>query len=258
MARFILVANLLAMVIALYGCTDSNSGRGQLMAQGIRTSTDRHAVIKAAQDKEVDTVEDMAMHRRAYRQSLESLIKHYRGTGNYMKRRWAQKELAALDAIAQYNYIIEAGVAGPGLKASREIPEADDLYYKALVLEDEARKLVVVKDKELLRLALDKYNRLIRQYPTSDKIDDAAFRAGKIYEEFKDYSIAVLYYQRTYQWDTETVYPARYKTAYILDRKLHQRSEALQIYRQALELDALNETQRQITTERVAELSSSD
>jgi tetratricopeptide (TPR) repeat protein len=255
MTRFILTANLLALVISLYGCTESNSGRGQIIADKVRQSTDRHAVIEAAKDKEVDIIEDMSLHRRAYRQSLEALIKYYRDTGNYMKREWAQKELAALDAIPQYNYIIEAAVAGPELKATDEIPEADDLYYQAMVMEDEARKLILIKSSEKLRLALDKYNQIIRQYPTSDKIDDAAYRSAKIYEEFKDYSIALIYYQRTYQWDPDTIYPARYKAARILDDKLHRRAEALELYSESLKYDPLTDSEREHINERIVELS---
>lgn len=257
MARLILTANLLALVIGLYGCTESNSGRGQLIAEKMREQTDRHAVIKAASDNEVDIIENMSLHRRAYRQALEALIKYYRNTGNYMKGEWASKELSALDAIPQYNYIIEAEIAGPELTAGEEIPEADDLYYEALVLEDEARKLVVIKNKEKLRLALDRYNKIIKQYPTSDKIDDAAYKAARIYEYFKDYSIAALYYQRTYQWDADTVYPARYRAAQVLDYKLHRRDEALRLYMDARKYDALNANQREIVEERIAELTQS-
>lgn len=255
MTRLILTANLLALVISLWGCTESNSGRGQIIADKVRQSTDRHAVIEAAKDKEVDIIEDMALHRRAYRQSLEALIKYYRNTGNYMKREWAKKELSELDAIPQYNYIIEAAVAGPELKATDEIPEADDLYYQAMIIEDDARKLILIKSSEKLRLALDKYNQIIRQYPTSDKIDDAAYMAGKIYEGFKDYSIAVIYYQRTYQWDPDTIYPARYKAARVLDDKLHRRAEALELYSEALKYDPLNANEREYINERIIELS---
>ena len=94
-------------------------------------------------------------------------------------------------------------------------------------------QFVVLKDENLLRMALDKYNQLISKFPTSDKIDDAAFRAAGIYEHFKDYSIAVQYYQRTYQWDPQTIYPAKYKAAFILDQRLHRRAEALQLYQDA-------------------------
>jgi tetratricopeptide (TPR) repeat protein len=75
---------------------------------------------------------------------------------------------------------------------------------------------------------------LISKYPNSDKIDDAAFRAAGIYEYLNDYTIAVQYYQRTYQWDPQTAYPARYKAAFLLDTQLGRRAEALQLYQEAL------------------------
>jgi tetratricopeptide (TPR) repeat protein len=83
-------------------------------------------------------------------------------------------------------------------------------------------------------LALEKYNRLIRQYPSSDKIDDAACKAGEIYEYFQDYSIALLYYKRSYQWDPDTTQPARFRSARILDKRLHRNAEALELYREAI------------------------
>ena len=258
MARLILITNLIAIILAVCGCTENNSGKGQLISERMRRQTDRHAVIAQASETEVDIIENMALHRNAYRQSLVSLIKHYKQAGDYMKRQWAQKELAALDATPQYNYIIEAHIAGPDLKAVKEVPEADDMYYEALVVEDEARKVPLMANDELLRLALDKYNTLIRQYPNSDKIDDAAYKAAAIYEDFKDYSIAVLYFQRVYQWDADTVYPARYKAAKLLDKKLIRRVEALELYQGSLRYDALTSNQRQAIKDRIAELTQSD
>jgi hypothetical protein len=105
----ILTATLLALVFCFSGC-GQDAGRGQLVPERIRTTTDRHAVIEQAKDKEVDIIENMSMHRRAYRQDLVALIKYYNNTGNNMKFEWAQKELSALDAIPQYNYIIEASL----------------------------------------------------------------------------------------------------------------------------------------------------
>ena len=57
---------------------------------------------------------------------------------------------------------------------------------------------------ELLRAALRKYGELISQYPTSDKIDDAAYKMARIHEGFGDYTIALAFYQRAYQWDAAT------------------------------------------------------
>ena len=143
----------------------------------------------------------------------------------------------SLDSIPQYKYIIEAEILDSNLRASASIPEADDLYMDALQLEDEARVLLIGKNDDKLRQALDKYDRLIRNYPTSDKIDDAAFNAGVIYEYFQDYSIALIYFKRAFQWDPETPHPARFRSARILDKRLHRNAEALELYREALDTE---------------------
>ena len=200
----------------------------------------------------------MAGHRKAYRNSLESLVEYYGKAGNDMKLNWAKKELAGLNGIPQYNYIIDASVAGPNLKASTSIPEANSLYQQAVQLEDKAGLMLVVKDENLLRKALDKYNELIRRYPSSDKIDDAAYRAGLIYEHLKDYSIAIVYYQRVCQWDSATTYPAAFRAAYILDTHLARRAEALELYRKFILGNNGSVQQRQFAERRIKELSVSD
>jgi len=233
MARTVLTVALVILLGVLAGCTSIDSGRAQLVAAGAKQSTET-AAIKVAGAGETDVVEQVAVNRQAYRQGLELLREHYIKTGNNMKLLWAKKELAALDAMPQYNYIIKAGVAGPNLKASSPIAKADDLYQEGLELERNAGPLPLLKNEESLRLALDKFNQLIRKHPSSDKIDDAAYRAGIIYEYFKDYTIALLYYQRAYQWKPDTVYPARFKAAFVLDKRLHRRDEALVLYQEAV------------------------
>jgi len=257
MARTILTAALIVLLNVLVGCNGVDSGRAQLMPARTRTVLGSAPIVKIAKASEADIVEHVAVNRQAYRQGLELLIEHYTKSGNNMKLEWAKKELKALDGMPQYNYIIEAGVAPPSLKASTSIPEANYLYKDALELEKKAGVLIVIKDENLLRVALDKYNQLIRKHPSSDKIDDAAYRAGRICEYFKDYTIAVLYYQRTYQWDPETIYPARFKAAYILDKRLPRRVEALQLYRQALKKEKLSTKRKEFVEERIMELTQS-
>jgi len=235
MASKVLTVVLIVLLNVSVGCYGIDKGKSQLIPPTLKESIYTGGV-KAGQKEEIDIVEQVSVNRQAYRQALQLLIEHYNKIGNNMKLRWAKKELAALNAMPQYKYIIEAEVAGPDLKASTRIPEADDLYKEAVRLEKKGNRLILVKDNNLLRLALDKYNQLIRKHPSSDKIDDAAYRAGKIYEYFKDYRIALIYYKRTYQWDAETTYPARFREARILDQQLHNRAEALQLYKQAIEV----------------------
>jgi len=217
----------------LVGCNNVDSGRAQLVPGGGQPT----AIVKAAIGSETDLIERVATNREAYRQGLVSLIDYYGRTGNNLKLSWARTELAAVETMPRYNYIIEATIAGPDLKASATIAEADELYAQASELQKEAEKLIVIKDDNLLRLALDKYNQLIRKYPSSNKIDDAAFKSAGIYEYFKDYTIALLYYQRAFQWDAATPYPARFKAAYILDSYMHDRAKALELYLQALQTE---------------------
>jgi tetratricopeptide (TPR) repeat protein len=254
MARIILTAVLIVLLNVLVGCNDIDSSGAKLMI--VRTKP--VPVFGVAEAGEADIVEQVANNRQAYRQGLELLVEHYTRMGNNMKLRWAKGELAALDTVLQYNYIVEAGLAGPNLKASASIYAADVIYGDALKLEEKAKEIIVIFDDNLLRRALDKYNQLIREYPSSDKIDDAAYRAAGIYAHFKEYSIAVLYHQRAYQWNPETTCPAMFKAAYILDRRLHRRAEAIELYQEVIENKGLSINYREFAEMRITEITTSD
>jgi tetratricopeptide (TPR) repeat protein len=216
-------------------------------------------VEAGASADEIDLVEQMSTQRQAYRRSLETLIHHYDAAGNNTKLTWARSELQALDRIPQYRYIIDAQVLSPDLKATARIQAADDLYAEAMQTEKKAGLLPVLKDEEILRVAVGQYSNLIRQYPTSDKIDDVAYRLGGIHEYFGDYTIALSYYQRAYQWDPSTPHPARYKAALLLDNKLHRRAEALELYQEALVKEGQNsEVNKPYVERRIKELNRSD
>ena len=139
--------------------------------------------------------------------------------------------------MPKYNYIIIVDSHGSNLEPSVAIPEADDLYYEAMEIKKNAGPLgpiQLLKNADQLGLALAKFDELIKKHPSSDKVDDAAFEAGEIYEHFKDYTIALSYYKRTYEWDKEGFYPARFQAARILDKRLHRNAEALELYQQAV------------------------
>ena len=258
MAKTILTVSLIVLLNVLVGCHDIDSGMSQLVPARMKAASEAALVAEVAKAGEVDIIEQVAINRQAYRQGLELLIAHYNNTGNSMKLVWAENELKALEDIPQYNYIIEAGLAGPGLKASTLIIEANYMYQEALRLEKKAGQLIVIKDEDLLRVALEQYNQLIRKHPSSDKIDDAAYRSGGICEHFKDYTIAVLYYQRTCQWDPDTIYPARFRAAYILDKHLHRRADALELYQQAVKNEGLSKNYKEFAENRIVELTKSD
>ena len=237
MARIVCTGMLIVLLSVLVGCQDADRGQGQLIPRNTRRALGPASVVNIADTSEVDIVEQMAVNRQAYRQGLELLAGYYVRTGNNAKLEWANKELTALNTMPKYYYIIEAEGAPANLKVSASIPEADDIYYDALQIDKDAGTLPILKNQNQLRLALEKYREVIRKHPSSDKIDDAAYRAGVIHEYFKDYSIALLYFKRTFQWDPETPHPARFRAARILDKNLHQNAEALQLYQQAVKIE---------------------
>ncbi len=258
MARMFLTAALIVLLNVLVGCEDVDRGRIQLRPERAEEVVKAAPVSRVAGVGESDIVEQVTANRLAYQQGLEMLTEKYTEAGDKMKLEWARKELRALNSMPQYNYIVEAGLAGADLKATDSIEAADALYQEALALEQQAKGLLILRDDNLLRQGLDKYNQLIRKYPTSDKIDDAAYRAGGIHEEFQDYTVAVLYYQRTYQWDAQTPYPAVFNRAYILDRKLHRMAEALEGYRDAAKTEGLHRSYKGFAQTRIEELTQSD
>ncbi|MGD2094136.1 MAG: hypothetical protein PVH77_03920 [Phycisphaerales bacterium] len=238
MARIAYTAVLIALLNILVGCQSVNSGTSRLVPERSKLygSTTEVRVDRAG---EADIVEQLAINREAYRLGLDSLVKHYSKVGDNEKFKWAKRELDALDAIPQYKYILEAEVAGPNLKASISIPEANVLFEDGKQLQREAQSLLIITNNDFLRLALDRYDLLIKRFPTSDKIDDAAYEAGQIYESFRDYSIALLYYQRAYEWDPDTIHPARFRAARILDKRLHRYDEALELYKMAVKEEGM-------------------
>lgn len=249
MARIIPASILIVLAVVLSGCHKIDSGASQLKIAPVR--------IEIVKGSEADLVEQLVVNRREYRQSLESLVAHYEGIGNNMKLQWAKKELTGLDKSPLYNYIIDAIVAGPDLRASESIELATYKYLDIVRLERQAKSLLVVYDEKLLRRVLARYNQFIREYPTSDKIDDAAYMSGGICEYFKDYTIAVLYYQRAYQWDPKTEHPAKLKAAYILDGYLSRRSEALELYEDVVEQGTLPQNYINFAQERIRLLTKS-
>ncbi len=213
---------------------------------------------------EVALAEEVTAKRLAYRKELEKLKSFYEQSGNQLKLEWVDRELASIDAAPRYRYLIQAEVAGDKLAAKDSVPKANILYKDAKRLYKRAgivpgAKLVpgdILISRKKMRLALNKCNDLIRDYPASDKIDDAAYMAGEIHEFFKDYSIAVLYYKRAFQWDMQTPYPARYRAANLLDNELFERAQALQLYRESLqkEIEYLNDDTAKLIRQRVDEL----
>ncbi len=203
---------------------------------------------------EVDLVEDLSAKREEYIRAIKMLRSYYEQTGNYRKGGWAQRELDILGQAPQYMYITVGQVANKNLRATDSIADADELYEQADRLYRGVRLSALIGDRPKLRQALSLFNELIAKYPTSDKIDDAAYKAGVIYELFGDEQLAATYYQRAFQWNADTPYPARFKAALLMDTKLGMKARALELYRESVEKESLFKSNVEHATTRIQEL----
>ena len=213
--------------------------------------------IQVAETQEVDLVEQVLYHRKHYRQALTDLRDFYIDRGSYTKRKWAEYELADLGKVKPFKYILDAEIPASSLHASDSIAEADALYRRGLdLMERGGHGVPVLYREDLMRQALGVFTELISKYPTSDKIDDAAFCMGEIYKEYyKDQEpLAVKWYQRAYTWDPRTPQPARFQAAVVYDFRLHDRAKALELYHDVLKSEANNRSNSAFASRRIAEL----
>lgn len=256
MTRYALSLAVLSVLGLLAGCGPQYEGSGQIAPPAAMVGGTPATVQDTSAGTEAALVEQVALGRATYKEALEKLIDYYTKGGNSMKLNWAKAELKALNESPQYRYMIQAEVAGPDLKATSPIPAADALYSEGMKYYGQGKPLIgtLIVNEGKLRMAIDKFNQLIRDFPTSDKIDDAAYYAGESYEALKDYSISATYYQRAFQWDDNTPYPARFKAGFVFDKYLFNREKALECYKAYLAHGATNGTYRDIAERRVGEL----
>ena len=255
MTRISLIAALVLPGLFLVGCDNTKSRDAHLLEPQEVVVVSQDGVYLAPGANEVDFVENLAASRDAYRRALIGLLDHYRTIGNATKQQWAQTELKTFDQMVRYQYLQPAEWVSENLAATDSIEEADVLYSQAKGLYNESGAMIIVANKAKLQQALGLFNQLIQQYPTSDKIDDAAYKAGRIYEYLKNDELAAVYYQRAFQWNEATTYPARFRAAKVMDKKLRMRKEALALYRLAIVKESRYSDNVEFAKERVAALS---
>jgi tetratricopeptide (TPR) repeat protein len=179
---------------------------------------------------EVGLVEEVARTRKAYGRALLALKDYYVSRATNTKIEWIDSELAAFDKVPKIQYLVVAELAGPNLRPTKHIEAADQLFKEGMNYKD--YPAFPPGKKEYLKVAVEKFQTIIEKYPESDKIGDAAFRLGEMYGGwyFQDWARAVQSYQRCWQWDPGTPYPALFNAAKIYDEKLKNRVKAVELY----------------------------
>jgi TolA-binding protein len=203
-----------------------------------------------APPSDIEHVERLLAARHEYQVALEDLRKHYLTVGDLERARWAEEELIQFHRIAKQAYHLGLDVPPPTLQAQQNIGEANELYRRAMTYKDKGWGTDYIDNQRRAELL---FQQLLSNYPLSDKIDDAAFQLGDIYESkaYKQYRRAAQYYERCFQWNPNTETDARLRAARIYDRMLGERSDALRLYRDVTthETDPkrLQEAQKRLT-----------
>ncbi len=213
--------------------------------------------ISIVEPREVDLVEEVLAARQAYHSSLAKLNEYYGEQGDATKASWSSFELAGLRRVRAFRYVMDAEVPSSQLAATESIAEADQLYNKGLdLMRKGGHGVPAVFRKDVMIDAARTFRDLIERYPSSDKIDDAAFMLGEIHKEYLkgEETIAVKWYERAWTWNPQTTHTPRFQAAVVYDYRLHDRDQALELYRAVLDSETQNDSNVRFATRRIAAL----
>src|SRR5262249_44602572 len=112
------------------------------------------------------------------------------------------------------------------------IPEANDLYRRAMAYKSKGWGGTDFTDNQ--RRAELLFQQILTSYPQSDKIGDAAYQLGDLYEgkAYKQYRRSAQYFERCFQWNPNTQLDARLRAARLYDKQLMDRNRAAELYRE--------------------------
>lgn len=213
--------------------------------------------IKLIDTSEVDLAESVALHRQKYFESLEQLVKYYTEHGYANKHSWASFELEGLRGVKRFRYLMDAEIPRETLKATDAIAQADTIFEKGLdLMKRGGHGIPAIYRKDRMIEAAEVFRSLIKTYPTSDKIDDAAFFCGEIHKEYLpgQEEIAVRWYERAWTWNPEMVHPAKFQAAVIYDYRLHDRDKALELYQAVVNNPGSDSGHIRFSTNRIYDL----
>ncbi|MCC6421533.1 MAG: hypothetical protein IT429_25215 [Gemmataceae bacterium] len=187
----------------------------------------------AVNNSDLELVERLIIARREYQRMLEQLRAHYMTAGDLERTRWAEEELRQYHRIPKQAFRLELDVPPPTLQARENITEANKLITRALQYKDRGSGTDYIDNQRRAELLLQQ---LITQYPQCDKIGQAAYNLGDIYEckAYKQFRRAALYFERAFQWNPTAPGDARLRAARLYDRQMLDRGRAIELYREII------------------------
>ncbi len=199
---------------------------------------------------DLELVQKLIVARKDYQTTLEELRKTYLTAGDVERARWAEDELRQYHRIPKFAFRLELDVPPPTLTGQSNVPEANQLYIRAMSYKD---KGWAQESADNQRRAEILFQELLSKYPTSNKISDAAYMLGDIYEKppYKMFRRAAVYFERSFQWNANTTHDGRLRAARLYDSKTLDRARAMELYREVTththDAKQLQEAQRRLT-----------
>jgi hypothetical protein len=180
---------------------------------------------------DLQLVERLLAARRDYQTMLEQLRTYYIRANDVERARWAEDELIQFHRINKQAYRLELDVPPPTLQAAYNVREANELYRRAMAYKDKGWGNDYLDNQRRAEIL---FQQILSNYPTSDKIDDAAYQLGDIYESkaCRQYRRAAAYYERCVQWNPNTQFDARLRAARLYDKMLNERGHAIELYKE--------------------------
>jgi hypothetical protein len=203
-------------------------------------------------------VEATISAREAYLDKAEKLVIFYDGFGGedaHDKAKLIRNLQARLDPVRVYMYFMEAEVPSADLRPTKVIPEADQMYARAMRLYKIGKIIPGIPSYSRQRKALKLLTDIVKEYPESTKIALCAYYTAEIYKEFfRENLRAVYWYQRAWQWDSNLPKPAHFQAAVIHDFRLHNYAKAEECYRQTIAHEQFNQSNVRYAHQRLQEL----
>ena len=203
----------------------------------------------ANNNSDIEMVERVLEARKRYMAALRELHAYYVRVGDTERAKWSEEELLQFHRMSHPAYRLDLDVPSTKLQPLYNLPEANKLYRDAMSWKDRVFSGDWGDNQRRAELLLQ---RLLTEYPQSNKISEAAYQLGDIYEgrAFKQYQRAAAYFERCFQWNSATTLDARSRAAKIYDRELKNKERALELYRMVRDHDTdpnrIKEAERRI------------
>ncbi len=179
---------------------------------------------------ELAIVERVAKARQDLTAALTELVNYYQAVGDITSATRAERELDQFNQVERYDYAKDTvgPVSEVPVKVLKYVVEADEYYTDGVIIAESRRK--ARKD-----LALKRFEKVLENWPESDKAPLSAYEMAEIYAGvyFGDYDLAAKYYKKCYEFNPATTLPALVKAGdmYV---KLERFPDAVTMYKLAV------------------------